>query len=130
MAKEFTYKGKSLEELKKMSIQEFAKLLPARQRRSVSRGFTDAQKRLIKKVENAGNKKKMIKTHCRDIIILPSMVGLTIHVHNGKIFHPIMIMPEMIGLYLGEMSLTRTKVQHSAPGIGATRSSTAIATKK
>jgi len=61
MAKEFTYKGKSLEELKKMSIQEFAKLLPARQRRSVSRGFTDAQKRLIKKVENAGNKKKMIK---------------------------------------------------------------------
>ncbi len=128
MAKEFTYKGKTVEELKGLSIQEFSKLLPARQRRSLSRGFTDTHKRLLKKIES--NPKKNIRTQCRDIIILPKMVGLTIYVHNGKAYIPVTILPEMVGFYLGEFTLTRTRVKHSAPGIGATRSSTAMATKK
>jgi len=128
MAKEFTYKGKTVEELKKLSIQEFSKLLPSRQRRSLSRGFTEEQKRLIKKIES--HPKKDIKTHCRDMLILPNMIGLIIRVYNGKAFMPVNILPEMVGSYLGEFTLTRNKVKHSAPGIGATRSSTAMATKK
>ncbi len=131
MAKEFTLGGKTLEELKQMSIKDFAKLIPARQRRSISRGFTDAQKVLLAKIRatNKGTYKKPIKTHCRNMIILPEMVGLTIHIHRGKDFVPINIVPEMLGHYLGEFSLTRGKVAHSAPGVGATKSSAAVKVK-
>ena len=123
--KEFTYRGKTIEELKQMPIQEFTKLLKTRERRSLSRGFTDAQKRLIKKIDatNQGKNKKAIKTHCRGMIILPSMVGLTIHIHTGKEFKAIEIQKEMVGHRLGEFAETRTRLKHSAPGIGATRSS-------
>lgn len=124
--KEFTYKGKTLEELKKMSINELAEYLPARQRRSLKRGFTEQQKILLKKIR-AG--KKNIETHCRDMIILPETVGLLIKVHNGKEFIPVTIQPEMIGHYLGELALTRKKVEHSAPGIGATKSSASLSVR-
>ena len=62
-------------------------------------------------------------------MIIPDMIGTTIHIHSGKLFTPILITEEMLGHYLGEFALTRTKVKHSAPGIGATKSSTAIASK-
>jgi len=108
-----------------MSNQEFAKLLPTRERRSLTRGFTDSQKILIKKIEaaNNGTRKKSIKTHCRSMIILPNMVGLMIHVHRGNKFDAIQIVPEMIGHRFGEFAETRVRLKHSAPGIGATRSS-------
>ena len=124
--KEFTYRGKTLEELKKMSINEFKELLPARQRRSLKRGLTDQQKILLKKIRN---KEKDIETHCRDMIILPEMIGFMIKVHNGKEFVVAMMIEEMIGHYLGEFAMTRQKVEHSAPGIGATRSSTSLSVK-
>jgi len=123
--REFTYRGKTLEELKQMSIKEFAQLLPARQRRSLLRGFTQEQKKLLKKVELAlqGKYNKPIRTHERDMIILPSFVGLKFAVHNGKDFVVFEVKPEMIGHYLGEFSPTRKRVQHGAPGVGASRSS-------
>lgn len=123
--KEFTYKGKTLKELKEMSIQDFAKLTTARIRRSLVRGFTDAQKRLLFKIRktNQGTYNKQIKTHCRDIVILPEMVGLKINVHNGKSYIQVEIGQDMLGHILGEFAITRTAVKHSAPGIGATRSS-------
>lgn len=129
--REYTYRGKSLEELKKMDLNEFAKLLPSRQRRSVSREFTYVKKRLLEKVKmtNEGKYKKSIRTHCRDMIVLPEMVGLTITIHNGKEWKPILILPEMLGHYLGEFNGTRKRVAHSAPGVGATKSSTASASK-
>lgn len=131
MAKQFTYKGHTLEELKKMSVKEFAKLVPTRQRRSLEKGFTDAQKRLMLKIEKTiqGKYKKPIKTHCRNLVILPKMVGIKVLIHNGKEFNPVEIMPEMIAHRLGEFALTRTTVKHSAPGIGATRSSAYAAVK-
>jgi len=131
MAKDFVYRGKSIEELKKMELKEFVKLLPSRKRRSLKRGFTETQKAFLKKVDKAieGRHKKPIKTHCRDMIVLPKMVGLTIQIHAGKSFAPVMIQPEMIGMYLGELTLTRSKVAHSAPGVGATRSSAAISVR-
>ena len=124
--KEFTYKGKSLDELKKMSVSELSQLLPSRQRRTIKRGFTEQQKLLLKKIKNS---EKNIETHCRDMIILPEMVGITIKVHGGREFVPIIIESDMIGHCLGEFVMTRKRVQHSAPGIGATRSSASLSVK-
>ena len=77
--KEFTFRGKSLDELKEMSLTEFSKLLTARKRRSIERGLSDEKKKLIEKV----SKKDSVKTHLRDAIVLPSMVGKTIRIYNG-----------------------------------------------
>jgi len=131
MAQKFSYRGRSLEDIQKLSLKELAELLPARQRRSLKRGFTEPQKKLLKKIDLVLQEKykKPIKTHCRDMIILPKMVGLTIHIHAGNRFEVVTIQPESIGLYLGDLALTRKKVQHSAPGIGATKSSAALSVK-
>ena len=124
--KEFTYKGKTVEELTKMTLNELAQLLTARQRRTIKRGFTEQHKILLKKLRA---NEKNIETHCRDMIILPEMIGKTIKVHQGKEFVPVIIEAGMIGHYLGEFALTRKKVVHSAPGIGATRSSASLSVK-
>ena len=124
--KEFTFKGKNIEELKKLSLNELAQLLTARQRRTIKKGFTDQQKILLKKLRN---NEKNIETHCRDMVILPEMIGRTIKVHQGKEFVPVAIEADMIGHCLGEFALTRKKVAHSAPGIGATRSSASLSVK-
>jgi len=131
MAKELLFKGKTIEELRAMSMQDFAKLLPSRQRRSIKRGFTPLQKKLLAKISKAraGKTKKPVKTQVRDMVVLPDMVGMMIHVHKGKVFEPISIEIEMLGHYLGEFTMTRSKVQHSAPGIGATKSSAATSVK-
>ncbi len=129
--KEFAYYGKSIEELRTMDLSDFIKIVPSRQRRSLSRGLRESQKRLLVKIRKAkkGVWKKPIKTHCRDMIVVPEMLDLTIHVHRGKGFEAIKILPEMLGLYLGELTLTRNKVKHSAPGIGATKSSASASVK-
>ena len=119
MVKEFTYRGKSLDELQSLSLLELAELLPARARRKIKRGFSHPEKKLLERLKKGDN----IKTHCRDMIVLPEMVGKTIKVHNGKEFVPVTIQPEAIGHYLGELVLTRKRTQHSAPGVGASRSS-------
>ncbi len=129
--KEFTFHGKTLEEIKKMDLKEFAKLVPSRKRRSILRGFTDQQKIFYDKVKKFKEEKstKIIKTHLRDVIVLPEMVDLMIGIYSGKEFVPIKIIPEMLGSYLGELVMTRKRVTHSAPGVGATRSSAAISAK-
>lgn len=124
--KEFTYRGKGIEELKNMSLNELASLLPARQRRSLKRGLTEQQKILLSRIKK---NKVNLKTHCRDMVILPEMIGKTIKVYNGKEFAPVIIVDEMIGHCLGEYALTRRRVEHSAPGIGATRSSASLSVK-
>lgn len=126
MKKEFVFRGKTLDELKKLDLKEFASLLNSRPRRSLTRGLTDQQKILVRNIQK-GNKN--IKTHCRDIIILPAMVDLNLRVHNGKEFVVVNILPEMLGHYLGEFAGTRKKVGHHAPGIGATRSSASLSVK-
>jgi len=129
MAKEFTYRGKTIEELKILDTREFAKLTKARQRRAILRQ-TQSIENFVKKCIEFQNKKKLIRTHLRDIIIVPKMVDYNIFIHNGKQFVPIMIIPEMLGHRLGEFVPTRSKVKHGAAGIGATKSSMAKATKK
>ena len=117
---EFTFRGKSVEELKKLSHDEFALLVPSRQRRTLQRGLSEDHKKLLHKVKI---KDPNIRTHLRDMIVLPEMVGLKIAIHSGKEFMPIDILPEMMGHYFGEFVLTRKKVSHGAAGIGATKSS-------
>ncbi|MBR9698875.1 30S ribosomal protein S19 [Candidatus Woesearchaeota archaeon] len=124
--KEFSYRGKRLEELQAMTHNEIAELLPSRARRSLKRGLSDSEKIVLKKAK-AGDKN--LKTHCRDLIILPELVGANIRIHNGKEFVQVIILPEMIGHFLGEFALTRKGVSHSSPGIGATRSSSNVSVK-
>src|SRR3989344_4651881 len=128
---EYRFHGKTFEEIEKMDMTDFIKLLPARQRRSLKRESLKRYEPFFKKLESAkkGIRKKPIKTHARDMIILPPMVGMTIHVHKGREFFPVMITREMLGHFFGEFALTRGRVEHSAPCIGATKSSTAQASK-
>jgi small subunit ribosomal protein S19 len=128
MPKEFMYRGHSLVSLQGMSMDEFINLLPARQRRSLQRGLTPEQRILLEKLrETQGALKKgkevTVKTHVRDMIILPEMVGAKIHIHNGKEFVGVEIKAGMIGHYLGEFAITNKPVRHGTPGIGASRSS-------
>ena len=123
--KEFTYRGKLLAELKKMSIKEFAELLPARARRSLMRGMNEQKKLLLAKLE----KKDFVKTQVRDIVIIPAMVGKRIQIHRGNGYVDITITEEMLGHFLGEFALTRKLVEHHAPGVGATRSSAALSVR-
>ncbi len=120
MAKEFTYRGKTPEELKKMDIKDFSELLPSRERRKIKRGFTPQEKKLL---EQLRKKKKFVKTHARDMIVLPEMIGEKIGVYSGKEFISIEIKDEMLGHRLGEFALTRTPAKHSGVGKGATKSS-------
>jgi small subunit ribosomal protein S19 len=133
---EFTYRGLSVDALKKLSLEEFKKLVPSRQRRSLNRGFNEMQKKLLEKIrktplpEEEGKRHKTIKTHVRDLVIVPEMIGYTINVHNGKTFVPVTVKPQMLGHYLGEFSHTRAPVRHGSPGIGASRSSLAVSGQK
>ena len=124
----FMYRGHAIEELQGMSMDEFIKLLPSRQRRSLQRGLNPSQRTLLENIRIAKknvkeNEKASVKTHARDMIVLPEMVGVTLLIHNGKEFTPVDIAPEMMGCYLGEFSITSKPVRHGSPGIGASRSS-------
>ena len=121
--KKFLYRGKTLEELQEMTLEDFSKLLSARERRALTRGLTKVEKKLLENVRHFKGKDKLIRTHARDMIVLPEMVGAKLGIHNGKEFKMVIIDAAMIGHRLGEFSLTRSRVKHSAPGLGATRSS-------
>lgn len=120
MAKEFTLCGKNAEELKKMGISDVAKLLPARQRRSLMRGHTEDQKKFLANLEQGKGK---ARTHCRDLIVTPQLIDKEIKIHTGKEWFMLKITVDMVGHYLGEFAMTRKMVKHSGPGVGATRSS-------
>jgi small subunit ribosomal protein S19 len=114
-----------LSELEQVPFEKLFQMFPSRQRRSLTRGITDGKRKLIEeiKAEKAGKGKNPIKTHLRDLIILPYMVGVTVNVFSGKEFQPVNIVPEMISHYLGEYVITNKRVTHGAPGVGASRSS-------
>lgn len=120
--REFMYRGHNLEALRSMSFDEFSSLLPSRPKRSLARGFNEEQQAFLNRVRRS-DEKEVVRTHRREMIIIPEMVGRTIAVHNGKEFQQVDIRPEMLGHYLGEFALTRKTVKHSGPGVGATRSS-------
>jgi small subunit ribosomal protein S19 len=129
LAREFKYKGYSGDQVQKLSIETLMPLLNSRQRRSLDRRLssymTDEKRKFREdlKLSREGKLTSPLKTHLRDMIILPDMIGLSVLVHNGKEFIPFTIRPEMVGHYLGEYSITNKRVQHGSPGVGSSRSS-------
>ena len=130
----FLYRGKNLDELKRMGMKEFIDLLPSRQRCSLLRGMPRRQKKFLHKLKKAKKAAKegkdvVIRTHNRDMIVFPEFIGLTIGVHNGQQFILVKISPEHIGHYLGEFASTCKQVKHGSPGVGATKSSAFVPLK-
>jgi small subunit ribosomal protein S19 len=124
LVKEFTYRGLSKNELENLSLENLLKLFPARVRRSLGRGINDNKRKLIDEIKASKTGKNItIRTHLRDLIILPYMIGTKINVFSGKEFVPVTITSEMVGHYLGEYVITNKRVTHGAPGVGASRSS-------
>uniref|UniRef100_A0A0K0FV08 40S ribosomal protein S15 n=1 Tax=Strongyloides venezuelensis TaxID=75913 RepID=A0A0K0FV08_STRVS len=133
--RKFSYRGVDLDQLLDMNREQFAALLPARQRRKLARGLSPKHERFIQRILKAKKecpaleKPACIKTHLRDMVILPEMVGGVVGIHSGKTFNQVEIRAEMIGHYLGEFSITYKPVKHGRPGIGATHSSRFIPLK-
>lgn len=117
---EFTYRGFRLDDLRAMGRSELVPLMPSRARRKVIRGLTRGEEYLLTQFRKGDGS---IRTHLRDMIIMPEMVGRSVEIHNGKEFTKVELQPESIFHYLGEFALTRRKVSHGSAGIGATRSS-------
>ncbi|KAI3799713.1 hypothetical protein L1987_35012 [Smallanthus sonchifolius] len=133
--KKFSFRGVDLDALLDMSTDELVKLFTARARRRFQRGLKRKPMALIKKLRKAkreapaGEKPELVKTHLRNMIIVPEMIGSVVGVYNGKTFNQIEIKPEMIGHYLAEFSISYKPVKHGRPGIGATHSSRFIPLK-
>ena len=127
MPKEFNYRGKTVEELKSMSMDEFIRLLPSRMRRSLKRGLSEEQRIVLEKLRKDDG--KPVRTHARDLVIMPEMIGKAIQCYTGKEFKDIKITEKMVGHYIGEYAISLTPVRHGRPGIGASRSSMYIPLK-
>jgi small subunit ribosomal protein S19 len=117
---EFTYRGYKIDELKAMGMSELLPLMPARARRKINRGLNRSEETLLEKIRGGDEK---VRTHVRDMIVMPEMIGKTIEIYNGKEFLKVEFQPESVFHYLGEFALTRHKVTHGSAGIGATRGS-------
>jgi len=128
MPRIFTFRGKKIEELQKLSTDEFAKLLNSQQRRAIKR-MGMKYKQLIAKVEERRAKGKIVKTQVREAVILPGWVGTKFGIGDGRVFQEFTITENMLGHRLGEFAFTTKRVQHSAPGIRATRGSKFLAVK-
>lgn len=126
--KEFRYKGMSMEELKKLDVREFAKYLRSRQRRTVFRQFQKIED-FINRSREKQKKDKKIRTHQRDLVIVPQMVGMKISIYNGHIFVPVDVTGEMLGHKFGEFAPTRNRVKHSSAGVGGTKGTRSKAKK-
>jgi small subunit ribosomal protein S19 len=119
------WKGKTEEEVKEMPFEDFKKLVDARTRRSLERGFTESQKTFLKSVQV----KNDVKTHCRSMVITPAMLGKKIQIHTGKDYSTIEVDMMMLGHRLGEFAHSRKPVKHSSAGVGATRSSRSVSVR-
>ena len=127
--KKFSFRGLDIGALLELGMEDVAKIFRSRQRRRFQRklkpeyGRLIAKSNYIKHCTPQGEKPLPVKTHLRDLIVLPSMVMSQINVHTGKEFVPVEIKPEMMGYYLGEFAQTYKRVGHGRPGVGATSSS-------
>jgi small subunit ribosomal protein S19 len=117
---EFTYRGFKIDELQAMGISELLPLMPARARRKIVRGFSRGEETLLAKIREGDEK---VRTHLRDMLVMPEMVGKSIEIYTGKEFLKVEFQPESVFHYLGEFALTRKRVAHGSAGIGATRGS-------
>merc|ERR1712039_347531 len=133
--RKFTYRGVDLDQLLDMNNEGLMELFTCRIRRKFTRGLKRKPMALIKKLRKKkkecppNEKPDIVKTHLRNMIVVPEMTGSIVGVYNGKVFTQVEIKPEMIGHYLGEFSISYKPVKHGRPGIGATHSSRFIPLK-
>ncbi|SYW73834.1 probable 40S ribosomal protein S15 [Ustilago bromivora] len=124
--RKFTYRGVELDSLLDMSNEDFMSLVHARARRKFQRGLKRKPMGLIKRLRKAkaecepNEKPATVKTHLRDMIIVPEMIGSMIGIYTGRFFVNTEIKPEMVGHYLGEFAMTYIPTRHGAKGKGAT----------
>jgi small subunit ribosomal protein S19 len=126
--KQSTFRGKTIEELKELGVREFAKYIRARERRTLLRNFQTIEN-FVNRAKKRDENKKQIKTHQRDLVVVPEMVGMRIQVHHGNAFTPVQVTIEMLGHRLGEFAMTRRKVAHSKAGVGATKGTKSLSKK-
>jgi small subunit ribosomal protein S19 len=126
--KQFTFRGKTTEQLKELDVREFAKHVKSRTRRAVLRQFQTIEN-FVSRAKKKAEKNKPIKTHQRRMIIVPQMIGMKIQIYNGHEFIPVEITGQMLGHRFGEFSATRGKVKHGAAGIGSTKGTKSQAKK-
>merc|ERR1712154_221803 len=133
--RKFTFRGVYLDQLLDMNNEGLMELFTCRIRRKFTRGLKRKPMALIKKLRKKkkecppNEKPDIVKTHLRNMIVVPEMTGSIVGVYNGKVFTQVEIKPEMIGHYLGEFSISYKPVKHGRPGIGATHSSRFIPLK-
>jgi small subunit ribosomal protein S15e len=131
----YSYRGVDLEQLLELKSDDLVALLHARARRRFHRGLGRKPLALIKKLRKAkkdaaaGERPEAVRTHLRNMIIVPEMIGSVVGVYNGKTFNQVEVRPEMVGHYLAEFSISYKPVKHGRPGIGATHSSRFIPLK-
>jgi small subunit ribosomal protein S19 len=111
--KEARFRGKTIEELKKLDVREFARLLRSRQRRTVLRNFQEHENFVKRATEQLKKGKKSIRTHFRDLVIVPELVGIKLQIYNGREFVPVEVTIEMLGHKFGEFSQTRVRARHN-----------------
>lgn len=123
--KKFVYRGIDLDKLLDMSLSEVIEVLPARIQRRFSRGLKRQHTTLLQKLRKAKqeagpmDKPAPVKTHLRNMPILPDMIGNVVGVYNGKMFTAVEVKPEMVGHYLGEFSITYKPTLHRRAGLAA-----------
>jgi small subunit ribosomal protein S19 len=124
MAERIAYRGMTPSEISGLSDQDYLKMLKSRQRRSVIRNALK-YRMLSEKIaeQKKSGSSKPVKTHTREAVILPSWIGMTINVYNGKEFQQLTISANMLGHRLGEYAYSTKRVVHSSPGIRATKGS-------
>merc|ERR1712241_14214 len=112
--RKYTYRGVDIDQLLDMNNEGLMELFTCRIRRKFSRGMKRKPMALIKKLRKkkkaapVNEKPDIVKTHLRNMVVVP----------------------EMIGPYLGEFSISYKPVKHGRPGIGATHSSRFIPLKQ
>merc|ERR1712115_76631 len=120
--RKYSYRGIDIEKLLDYSNQDLMEMFRARQRRKFSRGIKRKPIALLKKLRKAkretayGEKPEAVKTHLRNMVIMPEMIGSVVAVYNGKQFINVEIKPEMIGYYLAEFSITYKPSRHGRTG--------------
>jgi ribosomal protein uS19 len=133
----YTYRGKTLDDLRAMDYKDFIELLPTRRRRYLQRSFCEKHVHLMEKLKKArlsvegqaGVRPPVVKTHLRAMVVLPEFVDNIIGIYDGRAFAEVQIKPEMIGSVLAEFAPSKKVVKHSKAGVGATRSSSATSLK-
>jgi small subunit ribosomal protein S15e len=124
--KKFSYRGVDLKDLLDLPLEDFNNMVHARARRKFKRGMDRKPMGLIRKLRKAkaeageNERPAIVKTHLRDMIVVPEMIGSVIGVYNGKTFNQVEVRPDMVGHYLGEFSITYRPVNHKRPGQGNT----------